>query len=109
MKKRYKLTTQPTMRCSARVLRKVPVYTSQFCHHYRRWDRRSRAGDRFCCVYCGFSTHADLNTAQNLVLLGEVGVYSLRSLPSLGCVPIDTGLSNHVSNLPPGLCCRYWG
>jgi hypothetical protein len=43
------------------------------------------------------------------VLLGEVGVYSLRSLPSLGCVPIDTGLSNHVSNLPPGLCCRYWG
>ena len=63
--------------------RKNPAYTSQFCRHCRRWDRRSRVRERFRCVHCGFSVHADLNAARNLALLGEAGVYGLRSLPSL--------------------------
>ena len=63
--------------------RKNSAYTSQFCRHCRRWDRRSRVRERFRCVQCGFSIHADLNAAQNLALLGEAGVYGLRSLPSL--------------------------
>jgi IS605 OrfB family transposase len=66
-----------------RLERKDPWKTSQFCRACRRWDRRSRAGDRFRCVHCGYSAHADLNAATNLALLGEAGVYGLRWLPSL--------------------------
>lgn len=65
-----------------RLERKSPAYTSQFCSVCRRWDKRNRVGDRFKCVICGFSNHADLNSAQNLALLGEAGVYGLRSLPN---------------------------
>lgn len=65
-----------------RLERKSPWKTSQFCHLCRRWDRRNRVGDKFCCVHCGFSEDADLNAARNLALLGEAGVYGLRSLQS---------------------------
>lgn len=66
-----------------RLARKSPAYTSQFCRICHKWDRRSRVGDRFSCVHCGFSNHADLNASQNLALLGEAGIYGLRSLPNL--------------------------
>lgn len=59
--------------------RKDPFKTSQFCSHCNKWDRRSRKGDRFCCVHCGYLTHADHNAAHNLELLGVAGVYGLRS------------------------------
>ncbi len=59
--------------------RKDPRYTSQFCSHCNKWDRRSRKGDKFCCVHCGYLTHADHNAAHNLELLGVAGVYGLRS------------------------------
>jgi len=59
---------------------KNPAYTSQFCPICGKWDRRNRVGDKFRCIHCGFSNHADLNAAQNLALLGEAGVYGLRSL-----------------------------
>ncbi|MGQ9630510.1 MAG: zinc ribbon domain-containing protein [bacterium] len=60
----------------------VPWKTSQFCRNCGKWDRRSRVGDEFRCVYCGFSENADLNAARNLALLGVAGVYGLRSLQS---------------------------
>jgi putative transposase len=44
-----------------------PAYTSQTCSrcgHCERANRRSQA--RFLCVACGFSTHADLNAAENI-------------------------------------------
>jgi len=65
-----------------RLVRKNPAYTSQFCPVCHRWDRRNRVGDKFKCVHCGFSNHADLHSSQNLALLGEAGVYGLRSLPN---------------------------
>ena len=39
--------------------RKDPFKTSQFCSRCNKWDRRSRKGDRFKCVHCGYLTHAD--------------------------------------------------
>lgn len=66
-----------------RLVKKNPAYTSQFCPVCHRWDRRNRVGDKFKCIHCGFSNHADLHAAQNLALLGEAGVYGLRLLPSL--------------------------
>jgi putative transposase len=62
--------------------RKNPAYTSQFCRVCRTWDRRNRKGDKFTCIHCGFSDHADRNAAQNLELLGLAGSYGLRSLQS---------------------------
>lgn len=63
--------------------RKNPAYTSQYCSGCHKWDRRNRRGDKFKCVHCGFSAHADHNAAHNLSLLGLAGVYGLRSLPNL--------------------------
>ena len=62
--------------------RKNPAYTSQFCRFCRKWDRRNRRGDKFTCVHCGFSDHADHNAANNLELLGLAGAYGLRLLQS---------------------------
>jgi IS605 OrfB family transposase len=61
-----------------RLEKKDPWKTSQYCRRCGKWDRRSRVGDRFRCVHCGFTEHADLNAAQNLELLGVAGVYGLR-------------------------------
>lgn len=68
-----------------RLERKNPAYTSQYCSQCYKWDRRNRRGDKFKCVHCGFSAHADHNAAHNLSLLGLAGVYGLRSLPSSEC------------------------
>jgi IS605 OrfB family transposase len=65
-----------------RLERKDPYKTSQYCRFCNRWDRRNRVGDRFCCVRCGFTDHADHNAAKTLELLGVAGVYGLRSLPN---------------------------
>ena len=66
-----------------RLERKNPWKTSQRCAICGKWDKRSRRGDRFICVFCGNSDHADLNAAKNLEFLGLAGAYSLRSLPKL--------------------------
>jgi IS605 OrfB family transposase len=63
-----------------RLERKSPWKTSQWCRRCERWDRRNRVGDRFCCVYCGLTDHADHNAAKTLELLGVAGVYGLRLL-----------------------------
>ena len=65
-----------------RLERKHPAYTSQYCHLCNRWDRRNRSGDRFKCVHCGYTAHADFNAAYNLELLGLAGAYGLRWLTS---------------------------
>ena len=57
-----------------------PAYTSQYCHKCNKWDKRNRRGEEFKCVHCGYETHADVNAAKNLELLGLAGVYSLRLL-----------------------------
>jgi IS605 OrfB family transposase len=66
-----------------RLERKDPWKTSQHCPACGRWDKRNRRGDKFCCVFCGYSDHADFKAAKTLELLGLAGVYGLRSLPSL--------------------------
>ena len=63
-----------------RLEKKDPYKTSQYCRSCGTWDRRNRRGDRFKCVHCGYSDHADHNAAHNLELLGLAGVYGLRLL-----------------------------
>ena len=63
-----------------RLEKKDPYKTSQYCRSCGTWDRRNRNGDRFKCVHCGYSAHADHNAAHNLTLLGLAGVYGLRLL-----------------------------
>lgn len=63
-----------------RLEKKDPYKTSQYCRSCGKWDRRNRRGDRFKCVHCGYSDHADHNAAHNLEFLGLAGVYGLRLL-----------------------------
>jgi len=65
-----------------RLEKKDPYKTSQYCRSCGKWDRRNRRGDRFKCVHCGYSDHADHNAAHNLEFLGLAGVYGLRLLQS---------------------------
>lgn len=67
-----------------RLVYKSPWKTSQRCSVCGKWDRRSRNGDEFLCIYCGHEDHSDLNAAKNLELLGLAGAYGLRSLKSSG-------------------------
>jgi putative transposase len=66
-----------------RLERKDPWKTSQHCPACGRWDKRNRRRDEFCCVFCGYSDHADFKAAKTLELLGLAGAYGLRSLPNL--------------------------
>ncbi len=56
-----------------RLERKHPAHTSQYCHVCNRWDIRNRSRDRFKCVHCGYTAHADRNAAYNLERLGLAG------------------------------------
>jgi IS605 OrfB family transposase len=58
---------------------KDPWKTSQFCRPCGKWDRRNRKGDRFQCVNCGHTDHADFNAAGNLEYLTVAGIYGFRS------------------------------
>jgi len=43
------------------------AYTSQECSACHYVDRANRPNQQtFCCVVCGYSTHADLNAATNI-------------------------------------------
>jgi IS605 OrfB family transposase len=68
-----------------RLERKDPWKTSQRCAICGKWDRRSRKGDRFKCVHCGHTDHADRNASKNLEFLGLAGAYGLRSLQNPKC------------------------
>ena len=65
-----------------RLLFVSPYKTSQRCSHCGKIDKRSRCGERFKCVSCGYETDADYNASLNLALLGLAGVDSLRLLPT---------------------------
>lgn len=42
-----------------------PAYSSKACSQCHYVDDRNREGDRFCCLHCGYHTHADVNAANN--------------------------------------------
>ena len=69
-------------RCEAfgvRVEMKDPWKTSQRCVQCGNIDKRSRRGEQFHCVACGFTIHADENGARNLQYLATVGKYSFHT------------------------------
>lgn len=49
-----------------RVLYVPAAYTSQTCVECKCVDKRNRNGDRFGCVMCGHTAHADHNAAINI-------------------------------------------
>ncbi|HKV57207.1 MAG TPA: zinc ribbon domain-containing protein [Ktedonobacteraceae bacterium] len=54
------------------------AYSSQECSRCHYPDRANRPDQQtFCCVVCGFQTHADLNAAANLAR--RVGDVALRA------------------------------
>ncbi len=70
-----------------RVEMKSPWKTSQHCSQCGKIDSRNRKGDKFQCVRCGFSEHADVVGALNLKALSMAGVYSLRFLKADPIIP----------------------
>lgn len=62
-----------------RVEMKDPWKTSQRCSHCGNIDKRSRRGERFQCVSCGFTLHADENGARNLQALAALGTYRFQT------------------------------
>ncbi len=55
-----------------------PAYSSQECSACGYVDRKSRAGEKFSCRWCGSKLHADVNAPRNL--------RSRRSRPAVGSV-----------------------
>jgi putative transposase len=47
-----------------------PRHTSQTCHHCGHVDAESRHATEFRCTSCGFSDHADVNAARNILRAG---------------------------------------
>jgi IS605 OrfB family transposase len=44
-----------------------PCKTSQQCPICAHTERGNRQGEKFCCLRCGYSDHADLVAAQNIL------------------------------------------
>lgn len=44
-----------------------PYKTSQQCPHCAHTERGNRSGEKFCCLRCGYSDHADLVGARNIL------------------------------------------
>lgn len=44
-----------------------PAYTSQACLRCGHVDRKNRRGIQFACLRCGYTVHADVGAARNLV------------------------------------------
>jgi putative transposase len=71
---------------AARVVVRVDArFSSQECSHCGPLARESRRRRRFCCVRCGFTTHADVNAA--LVIRGRAQSRALR-MPDAGAEPV---------------------
>lgn len=50
-----------------RTRRVKSAYSSQECHRCHHVARENRPNQQtFCCVICGYTTHADMNAAENL-------------------------------------------
>lgn len=49
-----------------------PSYTSQMCSHCEHISRRNRASrDDFECECCGYTDHADINAAKNIIRIAQ--------------------------------------
>ena len=80
------ITNKLNQRCEEegiQLQRKSPWKTSQRCSICGKWDKRNRRNDRFICIHCKNSDHADFNAAKNLEFLGLAGIYSFRLLEKL--------------------------
>jgi len=49
------------------VIKVEPAYTSQTCPECKYVDKENREGDRFLCKKCGYSNHADIVGAINIL------------------------------------------
>lgn len=52
-----------------------PYKTSQQCANCSHTERGNRSGEKFCCLRCGYSDHADIVGAQNILNRFTSGQY----------------------------------
>jgi transposase len=67
-----------------------PAYTSISCNKCGWQARQNRIKERFYCVKCGHSDHADINAAKNLAWKGQQSVDQniIPSLQKKGLYPV---------------------
>lgn len=53
------------------VLLVPPQYTSQKCNCCGYTDSKNRRGEKFVCLTCGHTDHADINAAKNILAAGH--------------------------------------
>jgi putative transposase len=62
-----------------------PAYTSQRCSSCDHVAKDNRHEQRFSCVNCGFTEHADVNAARNILRAGLA----------------QNGIEGHLVNVEP--------
>ncbi len=80
-----RLITEKAEEAARMVVRVDAHFSSQECSRCGHIARESRRRRRFCCVRCGFETHADVNAA--LVIRRRVQLALLR-MPNGGAEPV---------------------
>ena len=85
-------------RAGARFVKVDPKFTSQTCSTCGAADKRSRRGETFDCVHCGYLADADMNAAVNIRERGlELAGFSLDRKS-----PERDGRRGAIQNPEPG-------
>jgi putative transposase len=80
-----RLIAEKVAETARQIVRIDARFSSQECSRCGHVARESRRKRRFCCVRCGFTTHADVNAA--LVIRGRAQL-TLLSVPDAGAEPV---------------------
>jgi predicted RNA-binding Zn-ribbon protein involved in translation (DUF1610 family) len=64
------LRTSSLADAGRRVVAMNPRYTSQRCSHCGHIAAENRDKEKFACISCGHSEHADINAARNILRAG---------------------------------------
>lgn len=61
-----------------------PRNTSLTCYSCGTIDKKSRKSqNQYECIHCGYSKHADINAAKNILVAGRVALGDIEKVTSL--------------------------